>query len=153
MVEETEKSSEAQKPSAWGEFGAVALFLFGSSILRAMGVYAPVAWIAWGAVVNVIAYWIPPRPKVSFTKWFVTMELVIVAGVICLWFIPRFLREWMPAAMAYGLPFLLFTIPMYFIPNLYNGRKRGSLLKWVIGCCVFAVLFGLLVSVVPEGKN
>jgi hypothetical protein len=153
MVEETEKSLERRKPSAWSGFWVVSLFLFGSYILRAMGVYAPVAWVAWGTVVNLIGYWLPPRPKVSFTKWLVTMELIIVVGVISLWFIPRFLRELMPVTLAYGLPLLLIGVSLYFTPNLYNDRKRGSLLMWVVGSCVFALLFGLLMSVVPEGKN
>ena len=147
MAEEIRKSSEDKKTFAWGNFWWIVLFSFGSSILREMGVYPSIAWIGWGTVVNIVSYWLPPNPKESFIKWFVTMETLLIGFVVIVWFIPKLLREIIPIFLAYGLPALVFFMSIYFIPPLQGNKKRSGFLKWVIGCCIFALLFGWFISI------
>lgn len=146
-------TKELKKPSFLSGVWFPVIFSFGSTILRhGFGVYAPTAWIVWGAITICICYAIEPNPKIVFIKHFIAAELCLIILVVTNWFVPQMLRSTIPEFWAYALPIAAVSLATYFVLPLFGVGRRYNFWWWLIGSVVFAGLFGWLISSAPESK-
>lgn len=158
MAEIVETTEQPKKSSFWNDlssgFWFPVIFSIGSSILRnGFGVYAPIAWIIWGAITICICYRIEPKPKIGFIKHFLLVESGLIVMIIALWYAPQWLSSVMPEFWAYTLPAVPVFIAAYFIRPLFGNGKSVNFLWWIIGSVALAALFGYFISGAPESKN
>ena len=121
---------------------------------RYLAISAPLALAVSAMVVFLPGYWFPPRPRVSFLKCAVVLELMIAAVVASLWPIPSLLRQFLPIQLAISIPSLLLGIPLFFLIGRLNPYYRGrvSFVKWLIGCLIWTLALVLAVTFLPEAR-
>jgi heme/copper-type cytochrome/quinol oxidase subunit 4 len=97
--------------------------------------------VAAAAVTPAIGYWIPPRPPVSFHRYFIGLELIVFVVVIAFWLIPMLLRPLVPIQWVYALGSLFLSLRLYFILLiLWPSLREIGFLKWAMACLVLALV-------------
>jgi len=112
------------------------------SVLRKfLDVPEPLAIAISAAAVLLPAYWVPPRPEVSFFRYAGSIGSLVAAYVVVL-SAPDLLRPYMPIQLAVALPLLTVCAPLYYlIRKLVPGFGRKiRLASWLI-----AVLTGAMI--------
>ena len=100
----------------------------------------------------IFAYWVPPKPRVSFLSYSAAM---VLAGV-SLFFafaLPWELRQFMPIQLAAALPVTVLSLPVrYALLKLIPEARRVSLTKWLLASFIFAVLLSCEAAFLFEAR-
>ena len=146
--QKTESAGSEEKSSRLpGRFYLVIFISSGVSTILNKSSVLPVivAYVLGYFIGGLVFYWVPPRPSVRFSVWFVRLTGLFALALVGLWAIPILLGRWMWPPLAYGsMAFLTFLL-LFFIPPIRAAQKRKiALWQWVIFCTVFGLLFGVL---------
>jgi hypothetical protein len=120
----------------------IVIFIFGIKILKALGLPFSIALLLSGTISILVDYWIPPRPKESFSRHFIVDGSILLGIILAITVIPPYLRPFMPTWLAYFLPIILLSVPSYFLLKI--GLPEPGFLRWVFGCTLFAVILSAI---------
>ncbi|MBL8168744.1 MAG: hypothetical protein JNJ50_11350 [Acidobacteria bacterium] len=110
------------------------LFTIGQNALRSFGVSTPVAIVIVGSLVYLTAYWGVPKPRISFWKWAMLWEYILIGSALAIWVTPSYLITQMPAWLAYGLPVFTVLLGLYALDKVIaQNLSKTSILKWIAG--------------------
>lgn len=143
MPEKTEQL-EKSKDSFFDHKSIVRIFIlvFGGKTLKALGLPISFAYLLSGLIAVFVDYWVPPRPKESFSRYFVVQGTIISGIILAVFVIPPGLMPFMPTWLAYFLPIVLFSILSYFLFKI--PQSEPAFLRWVLGCILLALVLSAI---------
>jgi hypothetical protein len=128
----------------------VFIFIIGGRILEGWGLPLSVALLLSGSISTIVDYWIPPREKESFFRYFVFMESILIGSILALFIIPPYLKTFVPNWLAYALPFFFLSTLIYFL--IAPKKRQYSFAKWVCGSAIFAAIIAVLTALFSSSK-
>lgn len=92
---------------------------------------------------GLISYWIIPRPSVSYLRWVIVIECIILEWFIAFYELPMVIKYWPPLYVRVGFCSLLFLLSLYGGMHLLHIRKPVRLRVWALISLVLSVLLSL----------
>ncbi len=146
---ENAKQAEATDPKesgrGWLIFTTV-LFNLGASFLRTgLGFSLPTSLLIAGSIAYSFAYWIPPRPEVSFWVFALGIAYFFAGASSAIWYIPDSIAHKIPFWIACGLPVIAFSISLYGVFRWFPAfrKQQISFKKWLLGSFIATILIVL----------
>lgn len=142
---EIAKQAEATEPKepgkGWLIFTTV-LFSCGASFLRTgLGFSLPTSLLIAGSIVYSFAYWIPPRPELSFWVFALGIAYFFAGASSAIWYIPDSIAYKIPFWIACGLSFFAFSISLYGAFRWFPPfrKQQISFKKWLLGSFIATI--------------
>jgi hypothetical protein len=110
----------------------------------------PLANAVAGSVVVLAAYWIPPRPKISFIKYLIIFEYIVLGYSLIFWLVPPILKQYMIIPFAYGIPSFLFLVSILFVLRAFTSNRRISAVTWIGFSLILAVIISVFATLLQR---
>jgi hypothetical protein len=96
---------------------------------------------------QVIDYWIPPRPPVDFLRFAIRTFLMPVGMIVGLAFASPWLSQYLPQQLAYGtLGFATFMLLFKIGPAVGAPKRTDKLWQWILVSVGFGILWAYVGS-------
>ncbi len=146
------------KPKAEGALVKVtaAVFYFQAAgfILRHyLGVPDLLAFTISAAIVFIPAYWVSPKPGISFLRYAAIIGELVGAFAAAL-SIPDLLRRYMPIQLAVSLPLLVLCLPLYYVllKLAPDPLRSVTLVKWALVILVTPIVVAGIATIRPDAR-
>jgi hypothetical protein len=93
------------------------------------GIYA--VMLVW-SVIGCISYWIFCPQNVSFLRWFLVVESVIIELLITFPIVAKLIFKGIPGYIVVGGGYLVFAMSIYLVLHLLRLQKPMSLQFWTL---------------------
>jgi len=155
---EADSMEQENKPKAEGTlvklFGVLFYFQLTESILRKyLGVPDPLALTISAAIVFLPAYWVQPKPEISFFRYGASIGALVAAYAMEL-SVPDLLRRYMPIQLAVSVPVLAVCLPLYYllVKLAPDSWHKVGLVKWALVFLVIAITVAGVATVRPGSR-
>lgn len=140
------ETTDSKRPgTGWLIFMTV-VFNLGASFLRTgLGFSLPTSLLIAGSIACSFAYWIPPRPEVSFWVFALGIAYFFAGASSAIWYIPDSIAHIIPFWIACGLSVFAFSVSLYGVFRWFPAFKKQqiSFKKWLLGSLIATILIVL----------
>jgi hypothetical protein len=129
------------------------LFLVDHVLRKYLGLSNASAFIISATIVFLPAYWVSPKPPISFPRYAAAIESMFVALVL-VFTIPDLLRTYMPIQLACGLPLLLLSSSLYYpvVKLAPNPVRKVRFVEWALACLVLTLIVAAAATVLVTDR-
>ena len=102
-----------------------------------------VAMALW-SILGLVSYWIIPRPSVSYLRWVIVTECVIIEWWVAFRVVLQAVSPRLPTGVGIGLIAFLFVMSLYWAKGLLRVFERLKLRTWILMSLTIGILMGLM---------
>ncbi len=106
-----EQLTELNQPK-WKWYLALCLVFFGKEIIKEYSFDSHVAFAISSFIAAHIYYFVPPRVKMAYLKYWLVMIAVMIWYLLLIYLLANYLLQYMPEILAKGIAYILLFLPL-----------------------------------------
>jgi hypothetical protein len=104
----------------------------------------PLASLLLWSIIGIVSYWMVSKPKVSYLRWVLVIECVIVGWHLAFFVMPKLYTQGFLQYIVTGLSFFVCILGLYFVLQLLRMNNPVKLKAWVLLSLICAVPISLI---------